>query len=333
MNDESISLLTRENFILWKSQDLSSKDVAKITGLNLTTISRKRKGFGIENLRPSYKTGKDTREEIANLYRDGFSSVQIKQKLGLGITKIFNALKKEGVKIRSQDDKFYSKCNTDQDYFEKIDSEEKAYILGFIYADGCLRVKENRLAIGLSIKDIGILEKIKSLISPSSKTFFDEKTKSCKILLNGKKLRTSLEKLGVSENKSFTLKFPCYKIVPEYLFHHFIRGYFDGDGGVTLSFSKTGYPNINYNFVGNEGFISNLESFLKENVQGHRYFGSKVNSKKCFEISCGSKAGFKSMYDYLYANASIFLKRKKEKFEKCMELRNIPYEKFPQNGF
>ena len=326
-------VLTKENFLIWKSKDLSTKDIEKITGFDAKLISAKRRFFGIEKFRPSYQTSKDKKDEIISLYVGGLSSVQIKEKLQIGLGKIFKALKEKGIKIRSQNDLAYSKHNTSQTFFDEINTEEKAYILGFIYADGSLRTKENRLTIGLSIKDVGLLEKIKSIISPSSKIFFSEKTKSCKICLNGKNLRLSLEKLGVSENKTFTLKFPDYTIVPEYLFAHFIRGYFDGDGGVTLSFSKKGYPNINYNFVGNKQFVSDLDVFLKQKIVGNRHFEKKINSERCFSITCRSKNGFKSMYDFLYTDAYLFLKRKKEKFEKCMELRNIAYDKFPQVGF
>jgi len=333
MKKDIDSILTRENFLIWKSQDLSTKDVAKITGLHPNTILIRRKLFGIEKFRPSYETTKVEREKIIALYQSGLSSFEIKQKLGIGITKILKALKKGGLRIRTQDDQLYSTHDTDQAFFNKIDTEEKAYVLGFIYADGSLRIKENRLTIGLSMKDIELLKKIKNIISPSSKIFLSERTKSCRICLNGKRLRISLERLGVSENKSFTLKFPDYRIIPENLFNHFIRGYFDGDGGVTLSMSKTNYANMNYNFVGNRQFISDLDTFLKQKVLGNRYFAKKINSEKCFSITCGSKEGFKSMYDFLYANASLFLKRKKEKFEKCMDLRNILYENFSQDGF
>lgn len=52
------------------------------------------------------------------------------------------------------------------DYFNVIDTEKKAYFLGFIYADGCIykRQKGNSLEISLNIsiqsKDKEILEEL-----------------------------------------------------------------------------------------------------------------------------------------------------------------------------
>ena len=39
------------------------------------------------------------------------------------------------------------KYNFNEDYFEKIDTEDKAYFLGFIVADGCISSKFNRISI------------------------------------------------------------------------------------------------------------------------------------------------------------------------------------------
>ncbi len=76
------------------------------------------------------------KNEIISLYVGGLSSVQIKEKLQIGIGRIFSVLKENGIKIRSQNDPTYSKHNTSQTFFDEINTEEKAYILGFIYADG-----------------------------------------------------------------------------------------------------------------------------------------------------------------------------------------------------
>lgn len=332
MKKAEMALLTKENFLLWQEKDLSTRDIIQLTGLSVNTILKKRRSFGIEKFRPSYETRKEVREEIVNLYSKGFSSKEIKEKLGVGFTKIFKALKKENIKSRLPNDASYLTHNTKQDFFETIDSEDKAYILGFIYADGYISRKDNRLQIGLAIKDLNLLEAIRDKISPSSKIFFDEKTKSCRLLVNGKKLREDLEAVGAHQNKTLTLKFPTYEIVPQEFFHHFIRGYFDGDGGVCLSFSKDGYPNIKYSFCGNKEFILMLDSFLKSKVIGNRTFTQKQNCKTCFEITCGSGFGFREMYRYLYHEASIFLNRKKEKFEKCMGLRSVQFDEYLQKG-
>ena len=130
--------------------------------------------------------------------------------------------------------KFERKYNYNENYFEKIDSPEKAYCLGFWYADGYVETSPNHV---ISIAQIDlqkdILEKIAHEFG-SDKPIYERKHEKGRIFyvlqFNGEKLTSDLIKLGCTTNKSLTLQFPTYKIVPIEFMSHFIRGYFDGDG-------------------------------------------------------------------------------------------------------
>lgn len=110
---------------------------------------------------------------------------------------ISNILKEEGFKIRNR----YHDIKLKYD-FKEINSEESAYWLGFIYADGTISYspdsKKNRycLELGLKESDRSHIEKLKNFIGSKSKINFREKTKSYRILISSKELVLNIHSLG-----------------------------------------------------------------------------------------------------------------------------------------
>ncbi len=118
-----------------------------------------------------------------------------------------------------------------------------------------------------------------------------------------------LHNLGCLQNKSLTLKFPT--CVPENLLHHFIRGYFDGDGWVSES---KGYRRI-VGFVSSVSFIETLRQIficLPHSIDKRR------QKQGILSVHYRSKKTFAWWYKYMYADATVFLKRKKDKFEEIL---------------
>lgn len=58
---------------------------------------------------------------------------------------------------------------TNNTYFDNIDTEDKAYFLGLIYADGCNDIPNNRLIITLIHTDGYLLERLNSLVNINRK--------------------------------------------------------------------------------------------------------------------------------------------------------------------
>jgi hypothetical protein len=125
------------------------------------------------------------------------------------------------------------KYDINENLFEKIDSELKAYLLGWAYSDGHVSKKLDKFCISVKDSDIEILNLFAKAFNYDGKYF-----KSTKINKDGslrytlalpisrKKVANDLIKLGCIPQKTFTLKFPSFDIVPENLFHHFLRGFF-----------------------------------------------------------------------------------------------------------
>lgn len=133
--------------------------------------------------------------------------------------------------------------------FDFIDSEEKAYWLGFIFADGYIYsapLKEGKTRVDYNFelcssdKDKGHMEKFNKFIDRNKEVKVTKSDKlghfRCRVCLSSKHLWNTLNYLGCTPNKSLTLSFPKLSVFRDAsLIRHFIRGYFDGDGCITCS--------------------------------------------------------------------------------------------------
>jgi hypothetical protein len=194
--------------------------------------------------------------------------------------------------------------NFNDDYFETIDTEDKAYFLGLLFADGNIYAARNRVQLTLANEDAYILQAFATAIGYTGKMYIDRE-KYSKLILPSKKMCEDLIKLGCTPNKSLTLQFPTE--VSDKLMHHFIRGCFDGDGSV----SRRG-NSFNVNFTSSESFMiefMNLLNLLNIDTTGSkkRYESHELSAYQVY-IRANSARSF---FDYIYNNATFFLVRKK----------------------
>lgn len=198
----------------------------------------------------------------------------------------------------------------DELFFKTIDSEDKAYWLGFIAADGCvIDTKGKRcLQIELSSKDRGHLEKLKSAIKYDGPIHYNRKhylthngktdVFLCDLLqINHTGLVRDLISHGITPRKSKTLQPPKIR---KKLVRHWIRGYFDGDGSVSID--KQG--NIRGEvFSGSKSVISFIGSYILPDAK----IQEKISG--C-TIGFGGNNVAKRIEKFLYKNAIAFLDRK-----------------------
>lgn len=201
------------------------------------------------------------------------------------------------------------------DYFKKIDTEDKAYWLGFIAADGYLNKKGNTVGICLDIKDIEHLEKFKKDISFTGNIFTrfsrysseHRATQKAILEIYSKELSRDISAFGLDYNKSHSLA--DIKNIPNDLIPHFIRGYFDGDG--CLFFSKgittlhKGSPGIT--LVGTEKFLEFISKYLPDVPKNLR---KDSRTKGTFILYMKSMKRYRRFTDFIYKNATVYLDRK-----------------------
>ena len=126
---------------------------------------------------------------------------------------------------------YHADVTLDDTFFSTIDTEEKAYILGFIAADGCVLAQYNRLTIVLHPRDRDILERIRACLhSQNILREYAGKWPSVKWTTTSERLIHDLGHYGIVSKKSLTLAYPD---LPKPLERHYIRGLWDGDGHIS----------------------------------------------------------------------------------------------------
>lgn len=204
----------------------------------------------------------------------------------------------------------------DHSFFKCIDSEEKAYWLGFIFADGNVSdytkgTHKYCLEITLKSSDKSHLIKFKEAIGYSGDISdrVQGNYKSCRISFSSKELILDLIEHGCTPRKSLTLEFPSS--VPDCYMRHFIRGYFDGDGSVNCYHAEgSTRPKINISILGTNMFLSDLQEFLY-NVLG--LTKNKIYSNKTKGEAMEYKKAWKQaviFLHYIYDDSTIYLDRK-----------------------
>lgn len=258
----------------------------------------------------------EQKQQIIKDFKEGLSLKNLSIKYGRGVESIRFLLKKRGLKTPTISEG-HRRFQINETFFDIIDTEEKAYFLGFLYADGYNNRTYNSVRLVLKEEDFPILNKLNSLIYPDKPLTFTKKQKKtysntyCLRIVN-KHISQKLEQLGCGQAKTHTIRFP--EFLDFHLLRHFIRGYFDGDGHVSLNHIDP-YVSI----VSNEDFCGRLAYWISGIV------GINVNiysSKRSNNISAINVAGIYQVgkfLDWLYNDAIIYMDRKRDRYLKIKE--------------
>ena len=196
----------------------------------------------------------------------------------------------------------------DENFFSQIDTESKAYILGFIYSDGCLSKNKSEVIIKIHNKDEEILKIIKEELKSDHPIHQVKgyKNKQVCFRFGSKKIYNDLTKIGLSPSKTFSIVFPK---LSDNLVRHFIRGYFDGDGCVS-KIGKNRKLNLCNIFTASKSFKDSLCEILNfESIEFRLY--ERDNG---FSINIGKKESVYKFHDFMYSNSTIYLNRKYDKY-------------------
>ena len=219
------------------------------------------------------------------------------------------------------------KYSLNEEYFDIIDTQDKAYYLGLLYADGCNNVSRNAIHLDLQIDDREIIEKfsedigsnrpLRQIIKRDS-YIGDRLIKADNIKpqigleLSSKHLSNSLVKRGMVQNKSLVLTFPD---IPDFLHSHFIRGYFDGDGSF-YTFQDNGLLRCGFKIISTFDFCNSVNKIFqnKLGVNLSLQLAHPEENDITSVLQTLSKKNVIKIMDWLYYDANRYLERKHSKY-------------------
>lgn len=330
-------LVSNEEVIRLYAKLKSCKKVAQIAleNKNATTMRRKLIELGVviqERIKPKKFLISD--KEIKERYLNGESLNQIAKdaQTTKGLMALRRKLHTLGVdtnvplaRYREKYSKIFKKYQLDDTVFDVIDTEEKAYWFGFLCADGYNHVSKSCVVLRLQGADKEILEKFKDFLKTNSPIYhFNRVTKINKlhkeyVELNvcSVKLSKQLESLGCVQGKSYTLEFP--NSVPEHLYRHFIRGYFDGDGCISIRKrnDRKRKTSMVYQFTitGRKEFLEVVNNILTQNTGINKLQLKSLPRTFAQALHYGGRNVVMKLLDYIYKDSSIYLQRKYLKYQ------------------
>lgn len=298
----------------------SIKEIMALTGMSKSSVFRLKK-----NKVESRLLSNDIVNKIPGLYRKYWSTTLVAKELGLTQACIHKRLQKDfpellREKFKQQGYEGTRKHPIKHNYFEQIDTQEKAYILGFLYADGYNYELTHTVSISFNFKDSEITEFIKRELNSTATYYPYAKGKNTfhTIHFNSKQLSQDLKRHGCYQAKTYSLKFPT--TVPDHLMNHFIRGVFDGDGCIFKH--KLGAKNRQQNcrtwtITSAKSFLVPLMQFLtkKLDLDTRPIYCIKKADDRIGTLAYYRNSSIKKIYDYLYENASFYLERKKVRYQ------------------
>lgn len=241
---------------------------------------------------------------------------------------ISNIAKRENISeitLRSRIEEYYPNLNfknnrVDHTFFDTI-GPIQAYIIGFIYTDGCIKSnykqekRQDQWVIEIQERDIHILELMKKAlnkvgpINTRKKLGGKSKQLTSALRVCSTQQINKLKEIGIYPKKSFTSEIPKIFLENKDLFRHFLRGVFDGNGCVYFNNCR---KNLVFEICGNKQTCQTLATILKNEYDlgsGNIYKTSSI-----FKLVISGKKRIKKIFDLLYQDTDIFLLRKYNKF-------------------
>lgn len=257
------------------------------------------------------------KDEIINEYVNNKKSADaICKQYNCDGSSIIRHLREWDIPIRnSASDRYNGLYDVDIHYFDDINTEHKAYWLGYIFADGHIS-KTMHLMFGCQMTDIDILEKVKEDLNC---TYPIRLNKDNNPILNicSKHICQTLLNMGFTHTKSYKVDFKkIVSYIPNYLLCHFVRGMFDGDG--SIRYYNYGYAKGYQYHLGYTG-LKEVCEFVAEFLKLKTKLARERNTDT-YTLKTANAQMIKYIYSILYKDATIYCQRKYNTFQEILRL-------------
>lgn len=258
-------------------------------------------------------------EWLKNMYNK-YGSSYIAKKCNVTDKTIIYWLNKFNIKVRTRKESLEitsaRKYKVDENYFNKIDTKEKAYWLGFLMADGTVReYKKNRYQLTFELKstDSYIIEEFNQNIK-SNYNLIKNKSR-CRLIITNSKFVLNIIKHGVIPHKSGQEIFPDIK---QEFNKDFIRGFFDGDGSIQFKNNGTRIRSKFHLVSCSKTILKKIKEVFEQEAKvkfTEKSLHLKTNTNHIYELETSSLTEIAKIYDYLYYDNCLNLIRKENIFK------------------
>ena len=245
----------------------------------------------------------EVKDRIAPLYLSGMSSDMVAKELSISSPTVLMNLRENGISPRCRRYR-----HVDHDFFKEIDTEVKAYWLGYLSADGTIRKQLTAFAVCCKESDAGHIQKMLNDMKADYPLQYShqESNPTASVEVSSVVLVRHLLNLGLTPRKAFTIK-PCC-LVPHSLTRHYWRGLFDGDGFISIKLSLSDEPGCGCGLAGNEYMVRALDNYIF-NITGFRGTLTLVKDGTC-RVAWQSREKGLTVTSILYTDAIVYLERK-----------------------
>lgn len=259
--------------------------------------------------------------EVKELYNTGDYNLPALGKMyNISKEALNTRLTRSGIKVKNHS-QAKRKYNVNENYFSVIDSEDKAYFLGLLYADGYIHIKTNSVNLSLNYKDKEVLQRLNNFIQDRPLQHIVDrkgvKNDMYRIVVNSSIMVNDLIKHGCYQAKTYSLQFPNF--LSDELMRHFVRGHLDGDGCIHNSLKIPGVS-----FVGSQNYMLGFKDYLKSNLDIHLTTSQPERYKyNITKSSIGGGKNVRKFLNWIYKDCTIFFERKQIRYLQLLEYFNI----------
>ena len=300
----------------------SKKDIQELTGISAKALNRriKENDWSSSRKRHSGLTQKELYEIKEKYEKREKTLEELSKEYNVSLNNLANRVSNN----KWERAKKKTRYNCNENYFDNIDNEHKAYWLGFLFADGYILSKKERglnesqsFGFSISVQDIELFEKFKQDLNSNHpvniynvNTGFKTDKSYGRILITSQHMVDSLKILGMTENKTYTVKMPN---IPLELIPHFIRGYSDGDGSIIISHLKSGEIKYEWTITSTKEMCQSILKYVEkpELKLSQRWPDRNLNN---WTLNISGNKQVPLILSKIYNNATIFLERKYKKY-------------------
>lgn len=262
----------------------------------------KRSGVKIRPVRPSI----GLEDEIVAAYLNGVPVAHLAKQYKNNPGTIRRILVDRDIQIRCNSDS-NRRYTLDKTFFDEIDTENKAYVLGLLVADGYNNQKDG--SVKLTLTDLDLMNTVAAVMGTNNPLWIKVPLKgklAYQLSMSSRHLSDALGRKGCPQRKTFITEIPTKDIVPDHLLNAYVRGYMDGDGCIHL---RKGSKNKVVHIVGTEKFLTEMAKLFQFRTFVRRRHGNRIWFFAIYALE-----NVHRFRDWIYQGATIFLARKRALF-------------------